>query len=155
MRAVRFSKILPMAPMIRASPLSRAEHAVSRLAVFPGLLASGVALHAISRRTDPGFMVLAVGAVLMGAGIGLMHYSGMAAMQPEALLRYDPALVAVSVVVAVALAFLSLSIRFSFHRFHSSRMLAAVVAAPVMGFAVAGMHYTAMQASIFFPLPEV
>src|SRR5205809_549094 len=67
--------------------------------MIPGILASGVALHAISRRTDPGFKILAVGAVLMGAGIGLMHYSGMAAMLPNALLRYDPGLVAVSIVV--------------------------------------------------------
>ena len=120
------------------------------LSMIPGILASGVALHVISRRIEPGFMRLMTGAVLMGAGIGLMHYSGMAAMVPDALLRYDPALVAVSIVVAVALAFLSLNIRFSFHRFHASRALATVVAAPVMGFAVAGMHYTAMQASIFF-----
>ena len=62
------------------------------LSMIPGILASGVALHAISRRNDPGFKRLAVGAVLMGAGIGLMHYSGMAAMQPQALLRYDPGL---------------------------------------------------------------
>src|SRR5207302_1684972 len=122
--------------------------------MIPGILASGVALHVISRRTDPGFLRLMVGAVLMGAGIGLMHYSGMAAMQPAALLRYDPTLVGVSIVVAVALAFLSLSIRFSFHRYHSSSVLATVVAAPVMGCAVAGMHYTAMQASIFFPLSD-
>src|SRR5579863_10062824 len=68
--------------------------------MIPGILASGVALRVISHRTDPGFKRLAVGAVLMGAGIGLMHYSGMAAMQPEALLRYDPTLVAVSIVGA-------------------------------------------------------
>src|SRR5215471_16123494 len=80
------------------------------VSMIPGILASGVALHAISRRTDPGPGPLMVGAIFMGAGIGLMHYSGMAAMEPEALLRYDPVLVAVSVVVAVALAFLSLSI---------------------------------------------
>src|SRR6476646_8533381 len=60
------------------------------LSMIPGILASGVALHAISQRTDPGFKRLAVGGLLMGAGIGLMHYSGMAAMEPEALLRYDP-----------------------------------------------------------------
>src|SRR5438270_11774220 len=61
------------------------------VSLIPGILASGVALHAISQRTDPGFKRLIVGAVLMGAGIGLMHYSGMAAMESRALLRYDPA----------------------------------------------------------------
>src|SRR6266480_739025 len=113
--------------------------------------ASAVALHVISQRTDPGFKRLAVGGVLMGAAIGLMHYSGMAAMEPEALLRYDPGLVAVSIVVAVGLAFISLGIRFRFHGSVPSRIAATALAAPFMGFAVAGMHYTAMQASIFFP----
>ena len=122
--------------------------------MIPGILASGVALRVISHRTEPGFKRLAMGAVLMGAGIGLMHYSGMAAMQPEALLRYDPMLVLVSVVVAVGLAFVSLGIRFRLRGLGSSGMLATLAAAPVMGFAVAGMHYTAMQASIFFPLPD-
>ncbi len=125
------------------------------VSMIPGILASGVALNLISRRTDPGFLQLMLGAVLMGAGIGLMHYSGMAAMEPDALLRYDPGLVGVSIVVAVALAFLSLSIRYRFHRLLASRVAATAVAAPVMGCAVAGMHYTAMQASIFFPLPEM
>jgi len=90
----------------------------------------------------------------MGAGIAAMHYSGMAAMRPEALLRYDPVLVAISVVVAVVLAFVSLSIRFHASRLQSSPMVATIIAASVMGCAVAGMHYTAMQASIFFPLPD-
>jgi signal transduction histidine kinase/DNA-binding response OmpR family regulator/HPt (histidine-containing phosphotransfer) domain-containing protein len=124
------------------------------LSMIPGILASGVALHVISQRTDPGFKRLALGGVLMGAAIGLMHYSGMAAMEPEALLRYDPALVALSLVVAIVLAFLSLGIRFRFGASALSRLAAAALAAPIMGFAVAGMHYTAMQASIFFPLPD-
>src|ERR1700730_1635063 len=123
------------------------------LSMIPGILASGVALHAISQRTDPGFKRLAVGAVLMGAGIGLMHYSGMEAMEPNALLRYDPALVALSIVVAAGLAFVSLGIRFRFHSVPYP-MVATALAAPIIGFAVAGMHYTAMQASIFFPLPD-
>src|SRR5947207_8026988 len=124
------------------------------LSMIPGILASGIALHVISQRTDPGFKRLAVGGVLMGAAIGLMHYSGMAAMEPEALLRYDPGLVAVSIVVAVGLAFISLGIRFRFHGSVPSRIAATALAAPFMGFAVAGMHYTAMQAAIFFPVPD-
>ncbi|MBV9016817.1 MAG: response regulator, partial [Alphaproteobacteria bacterium] len=124
------------------------------LSMIPGILASGVALRVISQRTDPGFKRLAVGGVLMGAAIGLMHYSGMAAVKPEALLRYDPGLVAVSIVVAVGLAFISLGIRFRFRGSVASRVAATALAAPFMGFAVAGMHYTAMQASIFFPIPD-
>ncbi len=124
------------------------------LSMIPGILASGVALHVISQRTDPGFKRLAVGAVLMGAGIGLMHYSGMAAMEPQALLRYNVGLVGLSIVVAVGLAFVSLGIRFRFRASALSRTGATALAAPIMGFAVAGMHYTAMEAVIFFPLAD-
>jgi two-component system sensor histidine kinase/response regulator len=124
------------------------------LSMIPGMIASGIALNAISKPTAPHVMRLLGSAVLMGAGIGAMHYAGMAAMQPEALLRYDPALVLLSVVVAIALAFASLSIRFRFRRGASSGIAATIIAATVMGCAVAGMHYTAMQASIFFPLPD-
>ena len=122
------------------------------LSMIPGMMASGIALAAISTPDNPGLSRRSVSALLMGGGIAAMHYSGMAAMRPEALLRYNPALVAISVVVAVVLALVSLSIRF--HRPRSSRMAATLIAASVMGCAVAGMHYTAMQAAIFFPLPD-
>jgi NO-binding membrane sensor protein with MHYT domain/nitrogen-specific signal transduction histidine kinase len=121
------------------------------LSMIPGMLASGIALGAISKPDEPGLGLRSVSAVLMGGGIAAMHYSGMAAMRPQALLRYDPGLVGVSIVVAVVLAFVSLSIRF--HRPQSSSLAATIIAASIMGCAVAGMHYTAMQASIFFPLP--
>jgi PAS domain S-box-containing protein len=122
------------------------------LSMIPGMMASGIALAAISTPDNPGLSQRSVSALLMGGGIAAMHYSGMAAMRPEALLRYNPALVAISVVVAVVLALVSLSIRF--HRPRLSRMAATLIAASVMGCAVAGMHYTAMQAAIFFPLPD-
>ncbi|HEX4614615.1 MAG TPA: MHYT domain-containing protein, partial [Stellaceae bacterium] len=65
------------------------------LSVIPGVLASGVVLSVISQKRAPGLVRLSIGAVLMGAGMGAMHYSGMAAMEPEALLRYDPTWAAV------------------------------------------------------------
>ena len=61
------------------------------LSMIPGILASFVALHVISRVSEPSLRRLSVGAVLMGAGVVAMHYCGMAAMQAEALVRYDPA----------------------------------------------------------------
>jgi two-component system sensor histidine kinase/response regulator len=124
------------------------------LSMIPGILASGVALSVISQTTGPNLKRLIIGAVLMGAGIGTMHYSGMAAMRPEALLRYDPMLVGVSVVVAVVLAFISLGLRFRLPQSGTLESFATLAAAVVMGCAVAGMHYTAMQASIFYPLSE-
>jgi PAS domain S-box-containing protein len=120
--------------------------------MVPGILASGVALHVISRTTEPSLTRLILGAVFMGAGIGAMHYSGMDAVRSEALLRYEPVMVLVSVVVAVVLAFVSLEVRFQLRRYRVSETVATVAAASIMGLAVSGMHYTAMQASIFFPV---
>jgi PAS domain S-box-containing protein len=124
------------------------------LSMIPGVLASGIALAAISRTDKPDLSRLLVSAVLMGGGIAAMHYAGMAAMRPEALLEYDAGLVAISIVVAVVLAFVSLSIRYQLHRPQTSPTAANIFAASVMGCAIAGMHYTAMQASLFFPLPD-
>ena len=121
------------------------------LSIIPGILASGVALQVISRVNNPGPTRLIAGAVLMGAGIGAMHYSGMAAMRPDALVRYDPGLVAVSVVVAVVLAFISLEVRFQLRHYLLNDTVATIAAAAILGMAVSGMHYTAMQASMFFP----
>ena len=53
------------------------------VSMVPGILASGVALRLIGARREPGLTRLSVGAVLMGAGIGAMHYTGMDALQAE------------------------------------------------------------------------
>jgi NO-binding membrane sensor protein with MHYT domain len=125
------------------------------LSMIPGVLASGVALRFISSSRELSFWRLAAGAVLMGAGIGAMHYSGMAAMRPRALLRYDLLLGVASVVVAVALAFVSLTVRYHLRRYRVSDTVATVIAASVMGLAVAGMHYIAMQAAVFLPTDTI
>ncbi|MBF5095792.1 hypothetical protein F1643_16515 [Azospirillum sp. INR13] len=78
------------------------------LSLLPGMMASAVALQVIGRTDEIGRKRLALSAVLMGAGIGAMHYTGMAAMDIDAVLRYDARLVVLSVVVAVVLAFVSL-----------------------------------------------
>lgn len=122
------------------------------LSAVPSILASGVALSIISRNEAPSLLRLTIGAVLMGAGIGAMHYSGMAALEPDALLRYDPTWVGISIVTAGALAFISLSIRFRFRARKFGGAPANLIAAAVMGLAVSGMHYTAMNAALFYPL---
>ncbi len=129
--------------------------ALTLVSILPGVLASGVALFVLSRKERPSQKLLFVCALLMGAGIGAMHYSGMAAMEPAALLRYDVRTVALSVVVAVALAYLALVIRAKLKHFHGHRIMRALLPATVMGLAIAGMHYVAMEASIFYPMAGV
>jgi diguanylate cyclase (GGDEF)-like protein/PAS domain S-box-containing protein len=112
--------------------------------VLPGVLASAVAIEAI-RHAKPSQLRLFLGSVLLGAGIGTMHYTGMAAMRIDGLVRYNPQLFVLSILVAVGLAFVALKMRYRV----KSRRWRVVVAATVMGSAVSGMHYTAMAATYF------
>jgi NO-binding membrane sensor protein with MHYT domain len=65
----------------------------------------------IARERLGGWGLLA-GGVLVGAGIGAMHYAGMAGMRMGLELRYDHLMFGLSIVVAVVLATLALWVRF-------------------------------------------
>lgn len=122
---------------------------VTGFSMIPGVLASIFSLHLISRRQMHGKWLL-IGGALLGAGVGVMHYAGMAAMRMDALLRYDAWLFALSIVVAVVLAILALWIRTGIVRlFPGIGQFALLMSAVVMGGAVSGMHYTAMTAAYF------
>ena len=121
------------------------------LSMVPAILAGGVALHVISRAKIGGRRLI-VGGTLMGAGIGVMHYSGMAAIRMDAFIRYDPVLFGVSIIVAVLLAIAALYIKFwvSGRLAKPHKHVTELGSALVMGLAVAGMHYTAMQSTYYF-----
>jgi PAS domain S-box-containing protein len=120
------------------------------LSSLPSIAASFVALAVIARDRLGGWGLLA-GGVLVGAGIGVMHYAGMAGMRMGLGLRYDPFTFGLSIVVAVVLATLALWVRFGLsslsHRLSEQRRL--LLAAIVMGCAISGMHYTGMEAARF------
>ncbi|VFR94797.1 diguanylate cyclase/phosphodiesterase (GGDEF & EAL domains) with PAS/PAC sensor(s) [plant metagenome] len=123
------------------------------LSILPGWAASWVALQILARpRVSTPHLIL--GGVLVGAGIGTMHYSGMAAMQMAPQLRYDPIMFALSLVVAVGLAILSLWIRFRLLRTRLTQTQRLVVAGTVMGLAISGMHYTGMAAARVIGMSE-
>jgi PAS domain S-box-containing protein len=91
---------------------------------------------------------------ITGAGVGAMHYTGMAALIVQARIEYDAVLVgaslAVAVVAATAAFWLSLKLDRAWHK---------AAAALVMGGAITGMHYTGMAAvrlvsdTHFYPSP--
>ena len=132
----------------------RYDPVVTIASMLPSLGAACVALWLASRKRLSGWQLLG-GGVMMGAGIGLMHYCGMAAMRMQALLRYDPVWFAISIVVAVVLAVAALWIRFGLRRGRRlTERQATVLSGIVMGLAISGMHYTAMNAARFIGRAE-
>ncbi|SDA18883.1 PAS domain S-box-containing protein [Methylobacterium sp. UNC378MF] len=85
---------------------------------------------------------LFVAGPLMGLGVAGMHYTGMAALRIPGNLAYSPAVVALSVAIAVTAATAALWLSFRQHGVWQK-----LLAACVMGLAVAGMHYTGMAAA--------
>lgn len=121
------------------------------LSLLPGIGASWVALNYINSHRK-GLIPLLIGGVLVGLGIGTMHYMGMAAMEMAPLLRYDPAMFALSIVVAITLSILALWIRFGLAGFFNTRYQvwkANLAASVVMGVAISGTHYIGMVAARF------
>ncbi len=92
---------------------------------------------------------LAAGAVIMGAGVCSMHYTGMAAMRMTPPIRYDPILFVLSVVIAVVASGAALWIAFHLRQGMLGVRRLRMAAAVVMGGAIAGMHYTGMAAARF------
>jgi signal transduction histidine kinase/CheY-like chemotaxis protein len=110
--------------------------------------ASGLALWQVSRK-DLGPVRLGVSAVIMGAGINAMHYTGMAAMRMQPGIVYDPLLFTLSVLIAIGASALALWIAFRLRRSSPDVWVPRIGAAVVMGFAIVGMHYTGMAAAHF------
>ena len=128
---------------------SNYDPTITFLSMIPGILASTFAIKIISR-PKLSYPWLATGGVLLGAGIGAMHYSGMAAMRLNGMIRYDIKLFILSILVAIILATLALWIKFGLQSLQTRWNTGVTIAsAVVMGLAVAGMHYTAMASAYF------
>lgn len=123
---------------------------ITSLSILPSFIASFFALRTLSKKQISRWELISVG-VLVGAGIGFMHYMGMSAMQMKPKLMYDPILFLVSLVVAISLAILSLFIQFRLKNstWKIRPLYLSCVSGIVMGSAISGMHYTGMAAARF------
>lgn len=124
------------------------DKSLTILSVAPSILASAIALSFVNRPKISGAELI-LGGLLVGSGIGAMHYTGMAAMQTSVFLRYDPWFFALSIVVAVVLAILSLWVRFGLESLQLRTFWPSFISACTMGSAISGMHYTGMAAARF------
>jgi len=123
------------------------------LSMLPGIFAAAMALRVIAREHISPLSLVFAGSV-MGAGVGLMHYSGMAAIRLDGILRYDLGLFLVSILAAVVLAILALSVKFLITRSSLGQKpyVSSLVGGLVLGGAISSMHYIAMEAAYFIPI---
>lgn len=89
------------------------------------------------------------GALVMGAGIVAMHYTGMAALEITPGIIWDKTWVAISVVIALAASLAALWLTFRLRHEAAQVALMRLGAAITMGIAIAGMHYAGMKAAQF------
>ncbi len=125
---------------------------ITSISVVPGIAGSGAALWIISN-LKRSFKSILLAGLLMAVGIGLMHYSGMAAMRMDAFLRYDLLTFLFSMVFAIIVTTTTLLtylfVQQKFAKTH--RLKARFVCAAVMGGGISAIHYVAMQAAFFIP----
>ncbi|MGA3679036.1 putative bifunctional diguanylate cyclase/phosphodiesterase [Pseudomonas graminis] len=118
------------------------------LSLLITIFSSGFALWLVSHDRVP-LSNIVLGAFVMGLGSSAMHYTGMAAMRMQPGIDYDPGLFGLSLVIAVTASAAALSIAVRLRKETPYVRLARGGAAVVMGFAILGMHYTAMTAANF------
>src|ERR1700753_1999915 len=88
---------------------------------------------------EPTLLRVASSAVLLGLGVVSMHYVGLPGLAGDFAIQHDTAMVLLSVVVAIGAAYGGL--RAFLARQDGIRL---ILSSGAFGFAVSGMHYTAM-----------
>ncbi|HEN8706457.1 putative bifunctional diguanylate cyclase/phosphodiesterase [Pseudomonas putida] len=122
--------------------------ALTAFSLLIAVLSSGFALWLVSQPSLPALQ-LGFGALIMGAGIACMHYTGMAALRMLPGIDYDPTLFGASLLIAVGASAAALWIAFRLRTHTPYVRQIRGLAAVVMGVAIVGMHYTGMAAANF------
>jgi len=125
---------------------------ITAISIIPAIFASAIILWMMSKNSHT-YKQLLINGVLLGFGIGLMHHFGMMAMRMDAVMVHNKGISFLSVLFAVTAATIALKIQVDAadsdrDKFISKRK---VISATIMGFAISGMHYTAMAGADFIP----
>jgi len=120
------------------------------LSLLAAVFAAAVALFIVSRQ-KMGWLRALTGSAIMGSGIATMHYTGMAAMRLPAMCSYNPLLLTLSVVFAIAISLVALWLTFRFREDRKATGWRKAANSIVMGVAIPVMHYTGMAAARFTP----
>ncbi len=126
-------------PVVYDTGLTLISAIIAVLSCALGLAMAGIGTFTLGK-------VIAAGS-FMGLGVAGMHYTGMAAMRMPMAIHYDPALLLLSVAIAMGASMVALRLAFTLRG--GWQMAGSAV---IMGVAVCGMHYTGMAAARYTPL---
>jgi PAS domain S-box-containing protein len=114
------------------------------VSLLVGIFGSATALLVLSSNKI-GWLRVVVASIFVGSvGISSLHFTGMAAMRLPAMHHYSPALVILSVVLAIVISLIGLSLTFLFRGSSPGHRLRHHGSAWIRGAANPVMHYTAM-----------
>jgi NO-binding membrane sensor protein with MHYT domain len=117
---------------------------VTLLSMLLAVVVVAIGLFVVGFTRGPGWLL--VGGIFTGAGVAIMHYVGMSAIDLFGEIHYSLLLVVVSVVIAIVAATAAL-----WAAVNIKGTRAVLLAALIMGVAVSGMHHVGMAAARVMP----
>ena len=118
------------------------------VSLVPAVAAAAVALLFVRRRAIS-WPAACAASVLIGGGIAILHYTGMAAMRFPGMHAYDPSRVAVSAIVAMLLSLAALKLTFVSPGGAVGSRARKTASLLFLGAANPVMHFTGMAATTF------
>jgi PAS domain S-box-containing protein len=113
-----------------------------------GVLSSAFALQ-VASRDKMGWARAVTSGLILGAGIAALHYVGMTAMRLGAVMEFNHATVALSVVFAIVFSLAALLFAFDLREVTRGTPFRKLVSSLAMGAAISVMHYTGMASARF------
>lgn len=120
------------------------------LSILPAIAAALLGFYLL-RRPQLQLNKIIIGGCFMGVGIAAMHYTGMAALKMQPPISYTPVVFILSIAIAIIAAIGALLIVYAGDKNGLHPLIHHMLGAVIMGFAIAGMHYTAMAGANFAP----
>ncbi|WP_158301812.1 MHYT domain-containing protein [Paenibacillus mesophilus] len=119
------------------------------------IISSFLAVFVVSRARLSFYCFIFAG-VLMGGGISLMHYIGMAAIQSTYTIHYKLLPFIGSILIAIVVSYWALYLTFRLQKpnWLEHNPTGKMTGAVLLGIAISGMHYVGMMATHFAAAPE-
>lgn len=120
--------------------------------ILPAIFSAAVMLYLLTK-SKPNIFQLLAGGIIIGSGIGSMHYMKMSAISNTVAISYEPFLFFISLIVGIALAIIALFLNLQLITAEVRRTAPVQWLGPLtMGLAFVAMHYVAMSATYFIAI---